>query len=222
MIRPQVLLLKEGTGTSQGKSHLIANINACAAVADILRTTLGPMGMDKLIKTADTVNISNDGATILRLLDLVHPAAKTLVEISQSQDKEIGDGTTSVVLLASELLQNAKEFIEDGVTPQAIIAGYRAASAEALNHLEAISFKVTDIDLPDGGGDSKERFMLRQCAKTALNSKLIENEKDFFASMLVDAYLSSAEHGAPREFVHVKPIAGGSVRESFLVQGVAF
>ena len=114
--QPQVILLKEGTDTSQGKGQLISNINACAAVADIIRTTLGPRGMDKLIISDNgSLTISNDGATVMSLLDIVHPAAKTLVEISMAQDSEVGDGTTSVVLLACALLDAAKPFIEDNV-----------------------------------------------------------------------------------------------------------
>jgi T-complex protein 1 subunit eta len=102
--------LKEGTDTSEGKSHLISNINACQAIVDIVRTTLGPRGMDKLIQDdKGKVTVSNDGATILKLLDIVHPAAKMLADIAKSQDSEVGDGTTSVVVFAGELLKNSKE-----------------------------------------------------------------------------------------------------------------
>jgi T-complex protein 1 subunit eta len=103
--------------------QLIANINACEAVTDILKTTLGPRGMDKLIHDGQRVTISNDGATLIGLLDIVHPAAKTLVDIARSQDAEVGDGTTSVCLLAGEMLKNCKGFIEDGVHPQVIVRG---------------------------------------------------------------------------------------------------
>jgi len=114
-LTPSILLLKEGTDTSQGKAQIIANINACEAVVDLVRTTLGPRGMDKLIKLNRSTVITNDGATILEYLDVVHPAAKTLVDIAQSQDEEVGDGTTSVVLLAGELLRISKMFIEEGL-----------------------------------------------------------------------------------------------------------
>ena len=116
--QPQVILLKEGTDTSQGKAQIISNINACQAVAETVRTTLGPRGMDKLIFDGKRTTISNDGATIMRLLDIVHPAAKTLVDISMAQDAEVGDGTTSVVLLAAEMLKGVKQFIEDGLHPR--------------------------------------------------------------------------------------------------------
>merc|ERR1719231_1626502 len=108
MLQPQIVLLKEGTDTSQGKAQLISNINACQAVVDVVRTTLGPRGMDKLIHDdKGQVTISNDGATLMKLLQIVHPAAVTLVQIS-----EVGDCTTSVVLLAGEFLPECKPYIE--------------------------------------------------------------------------------------------------------------
>ena len=125
--QPQIILLKEGTDTSQGLPHVISNINACMAVADVVRTTLGPRGMDKLMyntghgSSTGGVTISNDGATIMKMLDIVHPAAKTLVDISLSQDAEVGDGTTSVVLLGAEFMKQAKPFIEENMHPQMII-----------------------------------------------------------------------------------------------------
>ena len=118
MLQPQIILLKEGTDSSQGKPQLVSNINACYAVAEAVRTTLGPRGMDKLVHSQNVVTVSNDGATIMRLLDIVHPAAKTLVDISMSQDAEVGDGTTSVVLIAAEILKMVKDFVEDGLHPR--------------------------------------------------------------------------------------------------------
>jgi T-complex protein 1 subunit eta len=106
----------------------VSNINACTAVVDTVRTTLGPRGMDKLIHDdKGGVTISNDGATIMRLLDIVHPAANILVDIARSQDSEVGDGTTTVVLLAGEFLKEAKPYIEDGVHPHSLIRSYRIA-----------------------------------------------------------------------------------------------
>nr|XP_053626428.1 uncharacterized protein LOC128684279 [Cherax quadricarinatus] len=108
-MQPQIILMKEGTDSSQGKPQLISNINACAAVVDAIRTTLGPRGMDKLIvDTKGQATISNDGATIMKQLDIVHPAAKILVDIAKSQDAEVGDGTTTVVLLAGQFLEQCK------------------------------------------------------------------------------------------------------------------
>ena len=113
-MQPQILLLKEGTENAAGKQQVISNINACQAIVDVVRTTLGPRGMDKLIHDDNgQVTISNDGATIMKLLDIVHPAAKTLVDIAKSQDAEVGDGTTSVVVLACEFLKQCKPFVEE-------------------------------------------------------------------------------------------------------------
>ena len=121
-MQPQIILLKEGTDSSQGIPQLISNINACQVVADAIRTTLGPRGMDKLIVVGNQkATISNDGATIVKLLDIVHPAARTLVDIAKSQDAEVGDGTTSVVLLAVEFLRLIKPLVEEAVHPQILI-----------------------------------------------------------------------------------------------------
>ncbi|GMI37275.1 hypothetical protein TeGR_g6227, partial [Tetraparma gracilis] len=124
-MRPGIILLREGTDTSQGKPQLISNINACCAVAEAVSSTLGPRGMDKLVFDGRKVTISNDGATIMKLLEIAHPAAKTLVDISASQDAEVGDGTTSVVLIAAEILKQVKPFIEEGVHPQVLVKAMR-------------------------------------------------------------------------------------------------
>jgi T-complex protein 1 subunit eta len=127
--QPTVVLLKEGTDTSQGKGQLLSNIAACLAIADTLASTLGPRGMDKLIVSdRGEAQITNDGATILKLLDIVHPAAKTLVDIARAQDAEVGDGTTSVVLLAAQFLKEIRQYIEEGMSPHVIIKGYRMAA----------------------------------------------------------------------------------------------
>ena len=123
------MLLKEGTDTSQGTPQLLSNIAACLAVADTLASTLGPRGMDKLIvNSRGEANITNDGATIVKLLDIIHPAARTLVDIARAQDAEVGDGTTSVVLLAAQILKEARGYVEDGVSPHIISKGIRKAS----------------------------------------------------------------------------------------------
>ena len=127
-LQPTILLLREGTDTSQGIPQLVSNITACNTIVEVLKTTMGPRGMDKLIYSSNgKTTISNDGATIIKLLDIVHPAAQTLVEIAKSQDDQVGDGTTSVVVLAGELLLQCKEFVEEGVPPQIIIRGFRTA-----------------------------------------------------------------------------------------------
>lgn len=215
MMQPRIVLLKEGTDTSQGKGQLISNINAVNAVADIVKTTLGPRGMDKLIHDGRSVTISNDGATIIKLLDIVHPAAKTLVDIAKAQDVEVGDGTTSVTLLASEFLQSVKGYIEDGVHPQTIIKGFRTACQQALAKLKEIQ---VDVSVNDPG---KFRDMLIRCAGTALNSKLISGHKEFFSTMVVDAVMHLDEN-LDLKMVGIKKVAGGSSSDSFLVHGVAF
>jgi T-complex protein 1 subunit eta len=124
-----VVLLKEGTDTSQGTPQLLSNIAACLAVAETLSSTLGPRGMDKLIvNERGEAQITNDGATILKLLEIVHPAAKTLVDIARAQDAEVGDGTTSVVLLAAQMLKEVRGYVEEGVSPHIIMKGFRKAS----------------------------------------------------------------------------------------------
>merc|ERR1719181_1893074 len=215
-VRPQVVLLREGTDTSQGKGQILSNINACMAVVDIVQTTLGPRGMDKMIYTDDgKTTISNDGATIMSKLDIVHPAARTLVDIARSQDAEVGDGTTSVVLLAGELLKESKQFVEDGLHSAHLVKGYRTACTLALQHLKDLSISIHSQN------DSERRSLLEKCAQTALNSKLIAHQKEFFGKMAVDAVMS-LEEDLPINMIGVKKVAGGSLTDSMLVQGVAF
>lgn len=161
------------------------------------------------------VTISNDGATIIKLLDIVHPAAKTLVDIARSQDSEVGDGTTTVTLLAGEMLRNVKTFIEDGVHPQTIIQGYRMACAFAIKKVRELAVHI------DKNDEGKTRDMLVKCAGTALNSKLISGQKPFFANMAVDAVKHLAAD-LDLSKIGIKRVAGGSITDSLLVKGVAF
>jgi len=217
MMQPQIVLLKEGTDTSQGKAQLISNINACQAVVDVVRTTLGPRGMDKLIHNDQGgVTISNDGATLMKLLQIVHPAAVTLVQISMSQDAEVGDGTTSVVLLAGEFLRECKPFIEEGVHPQTIVKAFRTANKMVIDKLESIA---VHLDAKEPG---KRRDMLVKSAATSLNSKLVSGHKEFFANMVVDAVLSLDENAPNLEMIGMKKVQGGALQESIMVEGVAF
>lgn len=223
MMQPTILLLREGTDTSQGKGQVISNINACEAVVNMVRTTLGPRGMDKLIVTGSGEHgmlITNDGATVLNHLDIVHPAARTLVDISKSQDSEVGDGTTSVVILAGSLLSEAKLFVEDGLHPQVIVRGYRHAAELAKQRLTelAVSHSASDA------ASQEQRAFLEKCAATALQSKLVSGQRDFFAKLIVDAVLrlGDAEGVADAELVDIKKVPGGSLEDSFLLDGVAF
>ncbi|KAK1390910.1 CCT-eta [Heracleum sosnowskyi] len=186
------------------------------AVADVVRTTLGPRGMDKLIHDdKGNTTISNDGATIMKLLDIVHPAAKILVDIAKSQDSEVGDGTTTVVLLAGEFLKEAKPFIEDGVHPQNLIRSYRTASYLAIEKIKELAVSI------EGKSLEEKRSLLAKCAATTLSSKLIGGEKEFFASMVVDSVLAIGNDDR-LNMIGIKKVPGGTMRDSFLVNGVAF
>ena len=214
-MRPGIIILREGTDTSQGTPQLVSNINACQAVADSVRTTLGPRGMDKLVATGPRTTISNDGATIMRLLEIAHPAAKTLVDISMSQDMSVGDGTTSVVLLAAELLSKLKPLVEEGLSATRMIQTCRKTCALLIEKIES-ELALTNID---------RETMLLKCAGTALNSKLISSHQDLFAPMVVKAVTQLHEAGNVdeiQEWISIKQVPGGDVRSSFLVQGVAF
>ena len=171
--------------------------------------------MDKLIHDGRGVTISNDGATLIGLLDIIHPAAKTLVDIAHSQDNQVGDGTTSVVLTAGELLKQSKQFIEEGMHSQIIIKGYRAALQLCCDRIKEISVKINDKTAEE------KRNLLIQCAQTSLNSKIISKNKDFFGKMVVDAVERISET-LNKEDIGIKKITGGSVTDSFLVEGVCF
>ncbi|CAG5076130.1 Similar to CCT7: T-complex protein 1 subunit eta (Gallus gallus) [Cotesia congregata] len=188
--QPQIILLKEGTDVSQGKAQLVSNINACQQVVDAVRTTLGPRGMDKLIVDANGKGtISNDGATILKLLDIVHPAAKTLVDIAKSQD--------------------------EGVHPRIIIKAFRNARKIAIERIQELSVKI------EKSTAEEKRSLLEKCAATAMNSKLIHQQKDFFSKMVVDAVLLLDEL-LPLNMIGIKKVSGGALEDSILVAGVAF
>ncbi|KAK9722801.1 T-complex protein 1 subunit eta [Basidiobolus ranarum] len=217
MMQPQIILLKEGTDSSQGKGQLLSNINACLAVCDTVRTTLGPRGMDKLmVNQRGDVTISNDGATIMKLLDIVQPAAKTLVDIARSQDAEVGDGTTSVVLLAGEFLKEVKSYIEEGVSSHVIIKGFRKAAQLAINKVKEMAVTINR--------DNEEEFrsLLEKCAATAMSSKLIHSHKDFFTKMVVDSVLHLDQEDLNPNLIGIKKVPGGAMQDSIFVDGVAF
>ncbi|KAI5640822.1 TCP-1/cpn60 chaperonin family domain-containing protein [Phthorimaea operculella] len=216
-MQPQILVLKEGTDQSQGKPQVISNINACQLVVDAVRTTLGPRGMDKLIVDHNgKAVISNDGATIMKLLDIVHPAAKTLVDIAKSQDAEVGDGTTSVVILAGELLKRMKPFVEEGVHPRIIVRAVRTAAKLAVEKVHELAVKI------EKKSPEEQRDLLQKCASTAMSSKLIHQQKGHFSKMVVDAVLSLDAPLLPLDMIGIKKVSGGALEDSFLVAGVAF
>ncbi|EWG90303.1 Cct7p [Saccharomyces cerevisiae P301] len=213
---PTIVVLKEGTDASQGKGQIICNINACVAVQEALKPTLGPLGSDILIVTSNQkTTISNDGATILKLLDVVHPAAKTLVDISRAQDAEVGDGTTSVTILAGELMKEAKPFLEEGISSHLIMKGYRKAVSLAVEKINELAVDITSEK-------SSGRELLERCARTAMSSKLIHNNADFFVKMCVDAVLSLDRNDLDDKLIGIKKIPGGAMEESLFINGVAF
>ncbi|KAK9386637.1 chaperonin Cpn60/TCP-1 family [Lipomyces mesembrius] len=214
---PTIVLLKEGTDTSQGRGQIISNINACLAIQDTIRPTLGPLGSDILIvgSNGDTT-ISNDGATILKLLDVVHPAAKVLVDISRSQDAEVGDGTTSVTILAGELLRESKAFVEEGVSTHIVTKGYRKAAQLAVNKIKELAVHI------DRSNEAEFRSLLEKCAATAMSSKLIHQNSALFTKMAVDAVLILDQDDLDESLIGVKKVPGGGLEDSFLVSGVAF
>lgn len=214
-MQSRILLLKEGTENSQGKAQIFSNIAACEAVGSIVQTTLGPRGMDKLIHDGNEVTVTNDGATVLRKLNIVHPAAKVLFDISKAQDDEVGDGTTSVVVLAVEFLKQSKQFLDEQLAPQLIIKAYRKAADLALARLDELS-----IDLSKKSTDEK-LDLLRKCAETALCSKLVNKEKVFFADMVVKAVIA-LDDAAGVNMIGIKKVTGGTLGDSKLIDGVAF
>lgn len=213
---PTIVVLKEGTDASQGRGQLVANINACLAIQETLKPTLGPFGGDILIRLASgKTTISNDGATILRLLDIVHPAARMLVDISRAQDAEVGDGTTSVTILAGELLKESKTFIEDGMSTHVIVQGLRKACALAVARIHEIQVEVKRED------ETEFRHLLERCAATAMASKLVARHTEFFTKMVVDAVLSLGE-SLDESMIGIKKVPGGGMEDLLFVDGVAF
>lgn len=169
---PTIIVLKDGTDSSQGKGQVISNINACLAVQNTIKSTLGPYGGDLLLVDGNgKQTITNDGATVMKLLEIVHPAARILTDIARSQDAEVGDGTTTVVVLAGEILKEVKDHVETGVSTQTIIKGLRRAGVMAVNKIKEISVSTTE---------GSEYETLRKLAATAMSSKLIHRNADFF------------------------------------------
>jgi len=198
---------------AQGIDVRIANTTAVQAVANIVKTSLGPQGLDKmLVDEIGDICITNDGATILRQLEVEHPAAQVLVELAHLQDKEVGDGTTSVVILAGELLKRATELIKKKIHPSVILKGYKMAQKEAEKYIQdKLSKSVADL-----GQDA-----LTSIARTSMSSKLIGSESEFFADMAAKAcsYVKTASGKVPVKNIHILKSHGKSSLESTIFEG---
>lgn len=211
-----VIVLREGTESTKGKTAHNNNIMAARAVADAVRSTLGPKGMDKmLVDSMGDVVITNDGVTILKEIDVEHPAAKMLVEVAKTQDEECGDGTTTAVILAGELLKKAEALIEQNVHPTVISGGYRAAATKAREILEDVAIPVT--------ADDKETLM--DIARTAMISKSVSASRDLLADVAVKAVSAVAEKKDGKWFVDDDNIQivkkqGGSMDDTKMIAGI--
>jgi thermosome len=212
-----VLILKEGSNQSRGREASRNNIQAAKLVAEIVKSSIGPRGMDKmLVDSLGDVTITNDGATMLKEIDVQHPAAKMLVEVSKATDNEVGDGTTSAVILAGALLEKAEGLIEKGVHPTIIVEGYNKAAAQAIKILEDIAEKV-----PANGKE-----WLIKIARTSMQTKLVSRESQGLAELVVNAVLQVAEksdaggYKVDLDNIKIEKKPGGSLQDTSLIQGI--
>jgi thermosome len=211
-----VVLLKEGGTETKGRDAQKNNIAASKIIAEIVRSSLGPRGMDKmLVDSMGDVTITNDGATILKEIDVQHPAAKMLVEISKTTDNEVGDGTTSVVILAGSLLENAESLLDQDVHPTIIVDGYRKAGKKAKQFLKDIAENISPND----------KLILNKIAKTSMQTKLVRKDSDLLSDIVVKSILSVAEKEGDNYKVDIDDIkvekkAGGSMKDSSIIQGI--
>ncbi len=211
-----VLILKEGTQRTSGAEALRSNMMAAITVAEMLRTTYGPRGMDKmLVDTLGDITITNDGATILDKMDVQHPAAKMLVQIAKGQDEEVGDGTKTSVIFAGELLKAAEDLLAKDVHPTIIINGFKKALDEAIKYAEKIA-KPVSLD---------EEEILKKIASTALTSKAVHGVRERFAEIAVKAVRQVAEERKGRIYVDLDNIQiikkhGGSLADTKLIYGI--
>ncbi|MCX6691347.1 MAG: thermosome subunit alpha [Methanoregula sp.] len=209
----QILILKEGSTRTRGRDAQGMNITAAKAVASAVRTTLGPKGMDKmLVDTIGDVVITNDGVTILKEMDIEHPAAKMMVEVAKTQDDEVGDGTTTAVIIAGELLKKAEDLLEQDVHPTIIAAGYRQAAEKAQELLKEIAIDVKATD----------KAMLKKIAETAMTGKGAEASKDALCDLVVKAVTMVADEDGTVDIdnIKVEKKTGGSIDDSEIVEGV--
>jgi thermosome len=211
-----IIIVKEGTEREKGKGAQFNNIAAARAVAEAVRSTLGPKGMDKmLVDSMGDVTITNDGVTILKEIDIKHPAAKMVVEIAKTQDDECGDGTTTAVVLAGELLKNAEDLIEQNVHPTTLVNGYKLAAREAINILSKMGMKIRPSD----------KKKLVDIAATSMAGRSVGPAKDYLAGVVVEAVTSVTEkiekkYVADVDDVKVEKKHGGSVYDTEMISGI--
>ena len=214
-----ILLLKEGSTETKDKDAQQNNITAAKLVTQMVKTSLGPRGMDKmLVDTLGDVTITNDGATILKEIDVEHPAAKIMVEISKSVDNEVGDGTTSVVLLAGSLLEKAEELINKKVHPTVIVDGFRKSAEKAIELLKEIAEKI----------DPQDKEYLKKIATTSMSSKLTSTNSPELSNIVINAVLSILEKSNEynKKFkvdvdnIKVEKKPGGSIGDTKLINGI--
>ncbi len=213
-----VLLLKEGTTETKGKDAKKNNFTAAKTIAEIVRSSLGPRGMDKmLVNSIGDVTVTNDGATILKEIEVEHPAAKMIVEIAKSVDNEVGDGTTSSVVLAGSLIEKAEELMDKDIHPTVIIDGYQKALEKAREVLKQVSTKINPQD----------RVFLNKIARTAMASKLVSADSQKLSDIVIDATLSVAENNsnadqfnADIDNIQIQKKPGGSVDDTRLIRGI--
>lgn len=211
-----VIVLKEDTDRNRGRDARKSNMMAAQIIAEVLKSTLGPRGMDKmLIDSLGDITITSDGATILDEIDVQHPAAKMMIEVAKTQDKEVGDGTTTSVILAGELLKKAEKLLEDNIHPSIIIGGYQKAAETALKTLDKISI---DVDMED-------RETLKKLSNTSLRSKAVSNVRDHLSEIVIDAILQIIEKRdgsviADVDNVQIVKKEGESLKATELIKGI--
>ncbi len=211
-----VLILKEGTSRSRGKEAQRNNIMAARVIGEVLKTTLGPRGMDKmLIDSLGDITITNDGAAILDEIDVEHPAAKMMVEIAKTQDDMVGDGTTTAVVLASELLKKAEELLDQSIHPTILVSGYRKAAQKAI---ETINKTAVPVDIND-------LKTLLKVALTSMSSKAVGAAREHLAEIAIDAIKQITEQRGDKKIADIDNVqlvkkTGKSLLETQLVSGI--